>query len=128
MKYYPEGTISEILYWKDDMKHGLWQQFYEDSILRLSASYHMDELHGEYRIWTPEKVSRIQGTYQMGKMDGEWYFYNSDGTLEKRLEYADGKLLNREALEEWAKEFMDEVDENLGKIPEVDFDNYFERK
>ena len=128
LRYYPQGTVSEILYWTDDMKHGPWKQFYEDSTLRMTSSYHMDKLHGEYRVWTPLKISRIEGRYKMGKMDGDWYFYNNEGVLDKKLEYSDGKLLNREAFEEWAKKYMDEVEENLGKIPEVDIENFFERK
>ena len=128
LRYYPQGGVSEILYWKDDMKHGQWQQFYEDSTLRMSSSYQMDKLHGEYKVWTPQKISRIEGNYKMGKMDGNWYFYNAGGELDNKLEYSNGELLNKDVFEEWAKKYMDEVEENLGKIPEVDIENFFERK
>jgi antitoxin component YwqK of YwqJK toxin-antitoxin module len=128
VKYYPEGAVSEILNWENGMKHGMWQQFYEDSTLKLSASYIDDKLHDDYELWSPESSRVIKGRYIMGRMDGTWYFYNTEGVLERELEYDDGKLLNLDVMEEWAQKYMDEADSNLGKIPEVDFDNFFNPK
>jgi len=127
-RYYPEGGMMEVQFWKDDMKNGSWQRFYVDSTLRLSASYKDDELHGDYRVWSPENIPLIVGSYEMGKMDGDWVFYDENGSLLKHLVYERGKLRNQESLDEWAKKYMDEVEENLGKIPEVEFENFFERK
>ncbi len=128
MKFYPEGSVSEILNWEDDLKHGKWQQFYEDSTLRLSSSYLRGELHGEYRVWGRDSIPLIQGTYVMGKMDGDWSFYDNSGHLANRLEYENGKIMNKEAMEEWVKKYMDEIESKLGKIPEVEFENFFDRK
>jgi antitoxin component YwqK of YwqJK toxin-antitoxin module len=128
VKYYPEGSISEILNWQNDMKHGIWKQFYEDSTLKLSASYIIDKLHDDYERWSPESLYVIKGRYIMGKMDGTWKFYNAEGGLERELVYDDGELLNLDVMEEWAQKYMDEADSNLGKIPEVDFDNFFNPK
>ena len=128
MKFYPEGSVSEILNWENDLKHGKWQQFYEDSTLRLSSSFLKGELHEEYRVWNRNKILLIQGTYLKGKMDGPWIFNDNEGNLVNRLEYENGRIMNREAMEEWAIKYMDEIEKKLGKIPEVDFENFFDRK
>ena len=126
-KYYPEGSVAEVLHWKDDLKHGAWKQFFEDSTMRLSSQYKMDQLNGHYRVYNRDKVLLIDGSYKQGKMEGDWKFYDKDGKLNRLLEYSSGEILNKADQEKWAKEFMDEVDKNLGTIPEPDFENFFER-
>ncbi len=127
LKYYPEGPVAEELHWKDDLKHGKWEQFYEDSILRLSSWYNQDQIHGPYRVYNRNQVLVIDGIYKNGKMDGDWRFYDNEGNLQHLLQYDDGNILNEEELDKWAKEFMDDVEKNLGKIPEPDIENFFER-
>lgn len=126
-KYYSEGSMAEVLDWKNDMKHGKWRQFYEDSTLRLSASYEMDQLHGKYCIFNRDQVLVLDGSYRNGNKDGNWMFYDNDGKLAYMLQYNNGEILNEEELEKWAEEFMRNIEKNLGKIPEPDFDNFFDR-
>ncbi|MCK5465067.1 MAG: hypothetical protein KAI95_18700 [Bacteroidales bacterium] len=128
VKYYPEGSVSEELMWEQDMRDGPWRHYYEDSTLRLAASYKHDVLHGEFSVYNREKRMIIRGNYVNGRMDGAWHFNNQEGEAEKTLEYDNGRILNREDLDEWAQQYMDEVEQNIGKIPEVDFDNFYERK
>ena len=127
-KYYSKGTHAEIMFWKDDMKHGSWEQFYEDSTLRLSSQHVMDKIHGNYRVYNRNKILVLEGSYKNGRQDGEWRFYDQEGKLERSLRYREGEVLDKEELEKWAKDFMDDIEKNLGKIPEPDFDNFFERK
>ena len=37
--YYAEGAVAEKTWWQDGMKQGKWEQFFEDSTLRLSSAY-----------------------------------------------------------------------------------------
>lgn len=128
IRYYSDGLPSEIMHWKNGEKDGAWKQFYEDSTLRLSTSYMRGVLHGEYQMWYPEGNTRMSGQYNNGKMDGTWCFYYDEEKAEKRLDYRNGELLNPELMEEWTKKYLEEVDSNSGKIPEVDLENFFEQK
>ena len=74
------------------------------------------------------QFSILEGNYVNGSQDGEWKFYDEKGNMERSLRYRDGEILDKEKLEKWVKEFVDEIDKNFGKIPEPDFDNFFERK
>ena len=127
-KYYPGGAKAEVIVWKDDLKNGHWEQFYEDSTLRLSSQHVMDKIHGQYRLYNRNKILILEGSYMNGSQDGEWKFYDQDGVLQRSLRYREGEILDTEELEKWVKEFVDEIDKNFGKIPEPDFDNFFERK
>ena len=126
-KFYPEGPRAELLYWENDMRHGRWEQFYEDSTLRLSAAYVMDQLNGPYRIFLRDGTVVLEGTYILGKKDGDWNYYDNEGNLKHRLIYLNGEIQNEKELEQWAKEYMDEIEENLGTIPEPDLENFFDR-
>jgi antitoxin component YwqK of YwqJK toxin-antitoxin module len=128
VKYYPEGIPAEMIFWSGDMKNGTWKQYFEDSTLRLSSAYLADLLEGPFRVYNRNKVLKIDGTYSKGKMTGDWHFYDNEGKLMRTLKYEDGELLNKEEKEKWAKEFMDNVEKDLGKIPEPDLNNFFERK
>jgi len=125
--FYPDESVAEIISWKDDMKHGEWKQFFEDSTLRLSSSYDSGQLQGPYRVYNGAQILIMEGSYNHGKMDGDWKFYDKEGKLERVLHYKNGELHNQEELEKWAKEFMDNVEKDLGKIPEPDLNNFFER-
>ena len=122
-KYYSNGRVAEYLDWKSDMKHGKWLQFYEDSVLRLSAHFTMDELDGPYMTYNTQNQPVIKGQYLQGRLDGIWQYYDDDGQLEFELHYNNGTLLNEEVLEEKVMKLMDEIERNLGAIPEPDLDN-----
>jgi antitoxin component YwqK of YwqJK toxin-antitoxin module len=127
IKYYPGGARAEVLYWENDAKYGRWEQYYEDSTLRLSASYEMDRLNGPYRVFNRNKILILEGTYKNGKMEGDWKFYTDEGELEHTLRYSNGEILNEEELMKWAREFMDNVEKDLGRIPEPDFEDFFDK-
>jgi hypothetical protein len=70
----------------------------------------------------------MDGHYDHGKMDKTWHFYDENGKEEHALLYEKGELQNNKELEEWAKKYMEEIEENLGTIPEVDINNFFDRR
>jgi antitoxin component YwqK of YwqJK toxin-antitoxin module len=127
VKYYPDGQIAEIMTWQMDMKQGPWKQFFEDSTIRLVSSHDMNKLHGRYQVYNRNHVLVLDGEYAHGKMDRTWHFYDDKGKEEHSLQYDRGTLLNNQELEEWAKQYMEEIEKNLGTIPEVDINNFFER-
>jgi antitoxin component YwqK of YwqJK toxin-antitoxin module len=127
-KFYPGGQIAEIITWKSDMKEGLWKQFFEDSTIRLVSWHDANLLHGRYQVYNRNHILMMDGQYDHGKMDKTWHFYNDHGKEEHVLHYVKGELQNNKELEEWAKKYMEEIEKNLGTIPEVDINNFFDRR
>lgn len=126
-KYYPGGQIAEIMSWKMDKKEGLWKQFFEDSTIRLVSWHDSDLLHGRYQVYNRNHILIMDGYYDHGKMDKTWHFYDDNGKEEHALNYVKGELQNNKELEEWAKKHMEEIEKNLGTIPEVDINNFFDK-
>lgn len=127
-KFYPGGQIAEIMTWQMDMKEGLWKQFFEDSTIRLVSWHDSNLLHGRYQVYNRNHVLIMDGQYDYGKMDETWHFYDENGKEEHALHYVKGKLQNNKELEEWAKKHMEEIEKNLGTIPEVDINNFFDKR
>jgi antitoxin component YwqK of YwqJK toxin-antitoxin module len=127
-KYYENGKVAELMDWKLDMKHGDWFQFYEDSTLRLSSQYTNDELNGPYKVYNPAGILLVDGQYINNEPDGTWHYYDDEGQLKFELLYDNGKVLNGEVLEEEVKKFMEEMEKNLGTIPEPDLENIVPEK
>jgi antitoxin component YwqK of YwqJK toxin-antitoxin module len=124
MKYYDNGLVAEIIDWDSNIKQGKWLQYFEDGSLRLSSSFVSDKIDGHYKVFTsPGKVA-IDGSYKEGNKDGKWIFYNDQGIIEYELLYDNGKALNDSILEEKSKEFIKELEKNLGTIPEPDLENF----
>ncbi len=127
-KFYPRGQIAEIMSWKMDMKHGSWKQFFEDTSIRLVSWHESNKLHGIYQVYNRNHVLIMDGQYDHGKMDKTWHFYDDNGKEEHALHYVKGELQNSKELEEWAKKHMEEIEKNLGTIPEVDINNFFDKR
>ena len=128
MKYYDNGSIAEITDWDSDVKNGKWFQYFEDGSLRLSSSYVNDKIDGSYKVYTAPGILAIDGKYTSGNMDGQWKFFNETGVLEFELLYDNGKAFNDSVLEDKSRKFIEELEKNLGTIPEPDFENIVPEK
>ncbi len=42
------------------MKEGKWEQYFEDSSLRLSSSYSIDQLDGPYHVYNRNEILKIE--------------------------------------------------------------------
>jgi antitoxin component YwqK of YwqJK toxin-antitoxin module len=127
-KFYPGGQIAEIMSWQLDIKHGPWKQFFEDSTTRLVSWHDSNQLHGKYQVYNRNRILIMDGEYEHGKMDKTWHFFDDNGKEEHTLQYEKGNLQSSKELEEWAIKHMEEIERNLGTIPEVDINNFFEKR
>ena len=50
--------------------------------------------HGKWEAWD-EGYKHIDGYYNNEKEHGVWVFYNSDGSIYKKIEYNQGKEVNK---------------------------------
>lgn len=124
MKYYENGSVAEIIDWESNIKQGRWIQFFEDGSVRLSSTFINDNIEGPYKVYTSPGKLAIDGKYSAGNMDGAWTFFNENGIIEYELLYDNGKALNDSILEEKSKKFIEEMEKNLGTIPEPDLENF----
>jgi antitoxin component YwqK of YwqJK toxin-antitoxin module len=125
--YHPSGTLAELQQWKDNLRTGKWIQYYEDSTLRQESEYINGDLHGRYVLYSIKGKILIEGNYISGNMDGIWSFYNDNGQLEYDLTYRNGVNLDEEEYQRRALEYMKQLEDSAGKIPEPDINNFLDR-
>jgi antitoxin component YwqK of YwqJK toxin-antitoxin module len=117
--YYSNGKVSEELEFDKGKKSGIWKQYFDDGTLKLNSAYSDDKKTGPYLYNFPNGKTESTGFYRNDKMDGWWTYYNEDSSVKAKIEYVDGLPKDPSVLQKYEQEFFKKVDENKGKIPEL---------
>jgi antitoxin component YwqK of YwqJK toxin-antitoxin module len=105
-RYYPSGEISEEVEWKQNVKEGPWNQYYENGVPRLSGHYKNGLLHGSYEVYFSNNAVKIKGTYVENRSHGTWSFYNEQGEEIYALEYVNGVPADMGKYESWIQDTL----------------------
>lgn len=84
-------TYIETGTYKDDLKYGKWQTFYDENVLRSVTSYENDLENGKYSMYYYNGNLMISGNYVNGRKDGLWSFYDENGLRYLTIEYKSNK-------------------------------------
>ena len=122
--YYDNGNISEMLEWKNDVKHGNWIQYFNDNTIKLKGTFVNGNLEGNFIVNHENGKPYLSGNYLADRRHGIWTFYHEDGTMEMELEYDNGVNLHEHRIDERQIEFFRMIDENKGKFDEPDETNF----
>jgi antitoxin component YwqK of YwqJK toxin-antitoxin module len=115
LKYYKNKTLSEKLFYKNDIKTGAWSQYYPDGKECLKANYTDGKLEGKFEVFYDNGKPEFTGQYRNDARDGTWIRYNRDGSVKNKTSYISGRPNNPEqSLEE--TEYLDKLEKNKGKI------------
>jgi antitoxin component YwqK of YwqJK toxin-antitoxin module len=125
-KYYPNGVVTEIIEWKDNIKDGIWEQYYQDKSLRLKGSYLNDELSGDITVYYPDGNIQMRGYYLNGKRHGKWSFFNEKDSLNYEVNFINGKAEDEEILTRKQQEYFQKIDENIGKFKEPGPEDFYQ--
>lgn len=120
VKFFPDGTIAEKMFYVNDKKEQEWTQYYSNGKLFLKSSYSNDMLNGQFEVWFENGQIEFSGSYKNNLRDGKWKIFYEDGTLRYELDYIAGYTKNRQ-MDIDATEFMDNLEKNKHKIqdPEI---------
>ncbi|MBN2812978.1 MAG: toxin-antitoxin system YwqK family antitoxin [Bacteroidales bacterium] len=124
INYYSNGEPSERLEWHENMKSGIWEQYFPGNILRLKAAYVNNKLEGKFMVYYADGKPYIEGDYLNDRRNGTWTFYNADGSLQKTLHYTNGIAAEENELNKEQQDFFRMIDENQGKYEEPDETNF----
>lgn len=100
-RYYPENkTITHLVSYKTDkfkVKHGLYQERYDDGTLVCSGMYSNNQKVGEWR----ENLNQ-RGYYVDNLKEGSWKIYNKDSIVLEETNYLNneyhGKLIRYDSI------------------------------
>ncbi len=97
--YFKDGKVAERIHYKMDVKHGKWEQFFEDGRPKTIANYDNGKLQGEAIYYSDlSNKPKSKGVYNKGLKDGVWFYWGDDGRPEWREQYENGILKKKTKL------------------------------
>ena len=114
-KFYPDGTVSEKIYYENDRKSGEWTQYYPDGKKCLSGNYKNGQLEGSFSTFYDNGDTEFAGQYKHDARDGEWTRYNTDGSIASKTVYTEGRPNDPDAYKK-ESDYLDSLERNKGKI------------
>jgi antitoxin component YwqK of YwqJK toxin-antitoxin module len=124
ISYYNNGDVSEKHEWKNNLKDGIWEQYYMGGLLKMKGNYIANKLEGDFFVYDENGKPYLRGRYLNDRRHGKWTFFREDGTIEADLEYMNGKPLNADQLNEKQQVLFRTIDANEGKFEEPDENNF----
>jgi len=119
ISYYRNGNKSEVITYKDSIKHGVWRRYYEDrGNVQMETMHVNGKRDGLFHVFWDNGRLRIKGRYSNDSTVGTWIYYNEDGSIRREDEYVNGRRINQDELDlEFGKQVI-EREKDKGKIPE----------
>jgi len=79
--FFPGKGVLEVITWKNGIREGLWEQYFDDGTIKLRCSYKNDMKEGPITVYYPNGQKFNTGEYLNGYPDGTWLTYDLDGKL-----------------------------------------------
>jgi len=111
-----EGKPVEKTQWKYHVLDGVQILFAPEGYVRATIQYRDGKMTGLYKILLPDGSPEVTGQYADGLKDGEWTYCKPDGTVDYRLNFRKGKLLNPEILNARQREAFERYERNQGLL------------
>ena len=98
--FYDNGVLNKQESFKDQKKHGVWIQNYNDGSPSRKLTFKSGLLDGSYEYYDPiTKNLKLTGFFNEHQPNGEWKQYWSNGNLRSKGNYEDG--VGKEPWEEY---------------------------
>lgn len=112
-KFYDSGQLAEEVEWNNNVKHGRWNQYFEDGVLKQLAFYSYGKVTGPYFFYWPNGNKYIQGQFVDNLRHGKWSFYTDEGKIKWEIDYRYGMAENEDEIIKQDQEFFKMVEENI---------------
>ncbi|WP_300360544.1 toxin-antitoxin system YwqK family antitoxin [Fusobacterium sp.] len=76
--------------YRDNLKVGEWEQYYMSGTLQAKANYFDDELSGNYEEYYENGNLKLEGKYKNNLPEGEWKYYSENNTLLNIVRFKNG--------------------------------------
>ena len=82
--------IGEGIFTDSGQKQGLWNEYYDDGILKAQGNYTDDKKDGYWKYFYKNGNLEERGKYILGNPDSTWFWYYSDGKLLRKENFYNG--------------------------------------
>jgi len=93
-KYYKNGRIKEIGYWKDDKQDSTWIYFFENGDTSSVIQFKNDMQNGMAKFYYPNGTISEVSSWANGKLSGSVLEYNIDGKVKSISYWKDGLMVS----------------------------------
>ncbi len=111
----PNGNSikSEEIEYKNNLRDGIWKQYFDSGKLKLESAYVRDTVNGNYVFYTDAGTVYCAGKYKKGLKEGDWNYKDINGK-KYSIKYRNGKALNDAEIN---KKFEDDLNKMLKDSP-----------
>ncbi|MBC8756039.1 hypothetical protein H2O64_15280 [Kordia sp. YSTF-M3] len=88
-KFYKTKQLAEKGNFNDGLKHGTWQNWFENGTLQQVKEWKKGIPHGKFALYTTDGNKIEEGRYKNGQKQGTWIDYIKKDTLH----YSSGKII-----------------------------------
>lgn len=90
--YLPDGDVSEIRNFVDDVQDGLFIEYFTAKQMKSKATYSKGQIEGRVAYYYPNGIEVAAGFYKNGKKHGPWLYKTQSGKIREKELYKNGEL------------------------------------
>ncbi|MCF8426078.1 MAG: tetratricopeptide repeat protein [Bacteroidia bacterium] len=91
-EYYPDGTVSGVEIYTNDLRNGAGKQYYSNGALNYEYTFTLDKLNGSLKEYFDHGVLKEESNYKDGKLEGKMLSYYENKKLQKECVYVNNQL------------------------------------
>ena len=85
-------NIKKISSYKNNVKWGIYKEFYEDGTLKLETTYKNGFMNGIYKTWHQNGIKSILCHYKKNELHGVYKTWYENGVKESKCCYKNGRI------------------------------------
>lgn len=97
--YLPDGSVSEIKWYKNGLEDGAFTQYYEKDKLKTKGQYVQGTREGRFVYYYPNGVEVANGFFKKDLKNGPWIYRSEDGKIKEKELYKNGELAGKKETE-----------------------------
>lgn len=106
---------SEEIEYKENLRDGIWKQYFDNGKAKLEATYVKDTVDGYYVFYLDNGTVYCAGNYRKGLKHGDWNYKDLDGK-KYTIKYRNGTAINET---ERNKKFEEELKKLMEDSPKL---------
>lgn len=115
--YLPDGKVSEIRNYKDDVLNGEFKDFFDGVNLRSKGTYVDGKMEGRVVYYYPNGTEVAAGYYRNGLKVGPWIYRTETGKVREKELYRNGVLASPKETDEFFSKHPEPATAPTGVAP-----------
>ena len=99
VRYYQEGDVLEVAYFKDNKMDGAYVQYYPDSVPKIRGTHINGQRNGIFTFYHANGNVYQSGNYVAGLRENFWITNDEEGKIIVKQEYKAGNVVSREVFQ-----------------------------